>query len=600
MDKKTPMRVSRSSRMTTHDLTRHHRLTSGSQSNLLESADRRQTVSGLPRSSSNMRTPLPTRSPGTRTPSSTGTSNSEQNRRMATENAFKVMNLLQSSQKFYKSLNLGNTGLKSMTMNQFIDIISFLMVKIGGKNTIAKIRSSTENVIISFMQSLNYPYVLNKSCLKTPNAHHSFPDVVAMLAFLADLVCDIKQYTIPTAIPVTPCENLINDKYAELFSAETQRNYIDYIASKRENYLDEEGEAKLINGIIAIKLNKPDITIEKLTEKAEQLRKISADLEKKLVGCDDKKESDKYFTVIEHQVMNRENEEAKLQEDLIEKRKCLKMVTMVRDEKARILADKQVELQRLMQAVDNQKSIRLDMKQLTAQEMSLKNAKAMLQTEKDTIQAEAVDAQVKLARYQKLRMDAIKKFNDFTFHTTKKLMQIPSMQRKNLNVNDFTIDPTDTHDTIQNICSRQRKLGDDCAQDKLQKIDKIQQNNDKLIEYKSLHNQLNDQFIAEMNQFQEANNKLIALKRKRSDFESNGSTCTNKLKRDIEEKIAIKAQITEEIAVLNAKAQELETQNREIFEDGERQAHEIIRNKQLLCDELDKFNEFLDDETDKF
>lgn len=163
--------------MTTYtEQNRMNRQRSGSQTSL---DDRRQTYGGLRRSTScmNLRTPCrpisrTSRSPGIRTPSTvTGlTSNSEQNRRMAVENTAKVMELIQSFRSFFKSLNLGNGGLKAMTLNQFIDIISILMSKIGGKTAIAKIRKDHEEVIINFLKNVKYPYSVNKSCLKTPNA----------------------------------------------------------------------------------------------------------------------------------------------------------------------------------------------------------------------------------------------------------------------------------------------------------------------------------------------------------------------------------------------------------------------------------------------
>lgn len=154
-----------------------NRQRSGSQTNPMDPADRRQTYGGLRRSISttNLRTPRrqASRSPAViRTPSSANhlVSNCEQNRRMATENTAKVMELIRSSRSFFKNLNLGNGGLKSMTLSQFIDIISLLMVKIGGKNTISKINNNHEEVIIKFLQVINYPHAVNKSCLKTPNA----------------------------------------------------------------------------------------------------------------------------------------------------------------------------------------------------------------------------------------------------------------------------------------------------------------------------------------------------------------------------------------------------------------------------------------------
>lgn len=172
---------SRASRASTYtDLNRQHRQRSGSQSNLTELGDRRQTYSGVRRSSSvsNLRTPRHTqtvsaRSPANRTPSTvTGlTSSSEQYRRLATENTNKVMETLQSNRSFFSRLNLGNGGLKSMTPNHFIEIISFFMVKVAGKNLLSKSRPNNhEDVIMAFIQALNYPYTVNPICFRTPNA----------------------------------------------------------------------------------------------------------------------------------------------------------------------------------------------------------------------------------------------------------------------------------------------------------------------------------------------------------------------------------------------------------------------------------------------
>lgn len=168
----------RVSQNTTHtEINRNHRQRSTSQTIVAEGGDRRQTYGGLRRTSSNtnMRTPQRvTRSPGNRTPSTVTAlmSNSEQNRRMATENTTKVMDIIQTNRSFFSRLNLGSGGLKTMNLNQFIDIISFFMIHIGGKYTITKIRSNHEAVILNFLQTIHFPYAINKSCLKAPNAQY--------------------------------------------------------------------------------------------------------------------------------------------------------------------------------------------------------------------------------------------------------------------------------------------------------------------------------------------------------------------------------------------------------------------------------------------
>lgn len=165
------------------EMNRANRQRSGSHSNLSE-IDRRQThIGGMRRSSSvtNLRTPhrgssiRASRSPSTRTPLAVVglTSNSEQRRRQATENTAKVFELIQSNRGLSSRLNWGNGGLKSMTPNQLIEIISDFMIQITGKNLFSKSRPNNQDaVILSFIEVLKYPQpqLINKACFKSPSA----------------------------------------------------------------------------------------------------------------------------------------------------------------------------------------------------------------------------------------------------------------------------------------------------------------------------------------------------------------------------------------------------------------------------------------------
>lgn len=142
----------------------------------------RRTVAPVRRSANaSMRTPQQrasysariSRSPGNRTPLTVAglTSNSEHNRRQANENAAKVIEQLQSHRTFFNRLNLSNGNIKSMTSNQFIEIISFFMMKIAGKNFLSKSRPNNhDEVILTFIQQLKYPYAVNRACFKSPNS----------------------------------------------------------------------------------------------------------------------------------------------------------------------------------------------------------------------------------------------------------------------------------------------------------------------------------------------------------------------------------------------------------------------------------------------
>lgn len=410
--------------------------------------------------------------------------------------------------------------------------------------------------------------------------------MIAILAFLSDLVRDIKKPALPD-MPLMPCDRLVNNEFTCLFAAEALRNYLSYDPD-RDSLLDSEGEAKLVNGLIAIKMKIDDLTVEKLTAKADQLRKSSAQIEQNLV----KSESEKYFKAIEEQFADKENEHQKLLQMLADKRKYLKMITLTHDEHLAKMALKQAEMQNTMHIVQHQKYTTIDVKQLVAKETSIKSTISMIQKENDAIKAEADDAQVKLARLQKLKLDAIRKFNDFSLHAAQKLVRTPSFER--LNINNLTIDPTASLQAIQSICLRLTQLNENCAILKRQQSNEIQENKSKLDEYKTQHAQLTMKYAEHLAQLQKAKQKFDSFNQKRSSCENEGSISADRLQREVDEKIAYKKQLEEQITGSRKRVNDLEAQNAQMLEDGERQAQQIIREKKKLCDQLDKIDDFMD------
>lgn len=436
---------------------------------------------------------------------------------------------------------------------------------------------------------------------------HSFPEVVAILAYLCDLVRDIKKYAVATEMPKLPCDQLMNNEFMDLFVSETRRNYEAIFGEKDDqqtqkppqinndenvDLLDEEGQTKLLNGYVATKMKIDGLTIEELAAREKKLRQSSEELEKNLIKSD----CEKYFNSIEEQLAQKEKEYLKIQEILVEKRKYLKMVTMTHDEKRRKLKAKQMEIQKLMQQIDHQKYTLLDVKQLMAKETSIKNSITMIQNANHVIQEEAADAQVKLARLQKLKLDSIKKFNEFTFNVIKILMQSQAFQQ--LNIIDYTIDPIASTETIQNMCLRLNRLNERCATVKQEYIQQIEQNKVTLAEYKSQYNRLKEKYADQKSKFQMANKNMEILNQKCTNYETDRSISMTKLRREITEKIATKQQIDDEIKMLRKKAEEMGIKNTQLFEDGERQAQEIVRAKQTFCQELDELNNKIDDFSD--
>lgn len=437
----------------------------------------------------------------------------------------------------------------------------------------------------------------------------SFPEVIAILAFLCDLVRDIKKCQ-TIEMPLIPCDKLINNDFMALFIHEVNLNYYDlYIKDDKDDKddpspkppntaelndelnLNKESEKKLVNGFIAAKTKQPGLTIGGLAAKTDQLKAKSEALEQKLVASD----CEKYFNSIEDQLAEKEREYVKMQEVLCEKRNISKMVTITWDNKKRMVAAGQARIKNLERQIANQPYTTLDIKQLVAKEKTIKSSISMIESETRSIESQATDTQVKLARLHKLKLDGIQKFNEFTFHVTKILMQSPTFQQ--LNVIDFTIDPTASGETIQNMCLRLNRLNEKCMLVKREQMEQIEQYKATLAEYKAQYNQLKQKYGEQKTKMQNANKKLEMLNQKRDNCELKGTSSAAKLERAIRNKIATKQRIDEEIAGLRKKISELEVKNVQLFEDGERQAFEIIHAKQKLCRELDELNNQIEDAT---
>lgn len=413
-----------------------------------------------------------------------------------------------------------------------------------------------------------------------------YPDAVAILAFLSDVVRDVKEYAIPTDMPLVHCERLIQDEFTEIFAAEALRHYL--LTKKQDTLLYDAGDDRLVSGLIAIKMKNDNLTVAKLQAKAEQLRKSSDELRNKLVATD----CDKYFSTMVEHVAEKESEYQKLLDAFGEKRRYLKMITLTHDEKAKTLASKQAKIQELVRQIQHQKYSVIDIKQLLAKEMSIKNSIAMIQTEIEAIKIDAADSQVKLARAHKLKLDAIKKFNDLTFQITRKLVQCHSYA--NLNVNDLTIDPTASNDDILKICQRVRLLNENCTLVKLDRTKRIQQNATKLTELRVHSNRLSQKYTEQKAICDEASHRLDAANQMHANYQSNGSSAAAKLQRDIADQISIKAKLDDEIVNLQRRAEQLTVENVELFNEAERKGYEIIREKQALCNQMDELNDFID------
>lgn len=569
------------------EFSRRGRQRSISQTNLnqLDSADRRATYgAGLRRSASNsnLRTPQANRSPTRATPNF----HAEQNRKLVTENSQKVMEILQIDKVFFGRLNLTN-GLKSMTAKQFIEIVAHFSMKICGKNMIQSVpngkqKSKPEVEIMAFLQMLNYPYVINKSCLKTPNAQHMFKECVALLAWLSDIV-RFTQKTELTELPMLRGQEFPSDEYAKLFSNEVQN------AFHLWNEESEDEFANIQNGLVEKFIQmKMGVSPAQLLDKTEQLEKTNAKLVK--VNATDNGTEEKYFEKMKVNYNKLKDDLNELQRSNAIKMDSIQKLTTVYRMKAAQATEKDNELAILARKVQNQKysvdDVQLVMHQTAALKQSIESSKAEI----SKIRNDATDIQVKVARLKQQRISAINDLNQFAY----KIAQIMAKTQlyEKLNVNDLHIDVMAASDAIEMVCGRLKRLYDGMVANKQRIEDQIERRSATIEHLNSQQKLLVAELKALMSKYQKVNKISSIVNERILVYELESQAALIKLQ--VRSNDGNYEELLQEIATKREEMTRLEEENLKIFRTGEECIYENIRQKQIILKQLDDMNKTIE------
>lgn len=202
------------------------------------------------------------------------------NAQLSTEYSNKVLKVLQRDESFYSKLKL-NGNLKSMTAKQFVEIIGYLANKICGKNIINR-QTDYETDIMGFLKTVNYPYTVTKSSLKTPNTLHAFHECVALLAWLSDFLPaddgkDVLKETNEMAIVADECFPSVD--YTKYFSEVVRTGFRLWNSDQADEFeelkdhLKDEYAANKLNGNVEGREHLQQIT-ETIKEEIQQLNLV--------------------------------------------------------------------------------------------------------------------------------------------------------------------------------------------------------------------------------------------------------------------------------------------------------------------------------------
>jgi kinetochore protein NDC80 len=182
-------------------------------------------------------------------------------------------------------------GFKSMTHKNFIMILQYFLIPIIG-DVPKDFATSHVEFVYNLLQELEYPYSINKSSLKTPNAPHCLNSIILLLGWLADFSAteaDVIKYKVSGEFPNEHLMNDFMDKTSVAFALYNDFKDTTHIEKViAESYLKlREGTSADINAEIE-SLNCEIKNIEKETQPLSLLKELnvkkeeSEGLEKKI------------------------------------------------------------------------------------------------------------------------------------------------------------------------------------------------------------------------------------------------------------------------------------------------------------------------------
>lgn len=355
---------------------------------------------------STMSTPLSTRG---RSPAVRHSVMPDSSRKSKHGNILKVQEILERDEAFYADLNLKNGCLKSMTVNQFYMIMRRFVRLICGKELETFITGGDPiNGILNFMDQVQYPFAVSKSMLKTPNAPHTFDQIVVMLLWLGS-VSSVSTVAADDSLVekylFVKDEQFPNEEYTAMFSKAIQEGYLlwNIESDEHSTFID-----RLTDQLLAAKLNHKVESAAELQALTENLDRKSQEMANNPVQLNNLHQ----FEQLESKYVEYETIEHELVNQLNEKRDRLAAVQVNWKDKRTKVQQSQSNIQALANQIQQQKHNIVEYKQLAEQMSLLKIAVNTVQNEIKLFRDEESNQQILRARLLKKVSEAIITIND--------------------------------------------------------------------------------------------------------------------------------------------------------------------------------------------
>lgn len=517
-------------------------------------------------------------------------------RQLKNENISKVQEYIQRDANFYADLALRNDCLKQMTAQQFFMIVDHFSRLITGKKLDTFIHSGDPaEGVLEFMRQLNYPFTVNKSMLKTPNAPHTFDNVVMMLRWLGEI----------SEIPYLGADDafidgfllhqdkcLPNAEFTAEFSKSVQRGYSLWNNESEEHTALMDG---LTDHLVCAKLDGKVNTVAELNALTDRLDAKSEELRANPVRLHNVHQ----YEELESKYTEYETKEHGLINEIEERRDRLAAITVNWTDKCNKVKQSQSQMSRLAKQIHNQPHSIDGYKKLSQDMVLLKKAIETLRSEIQKIESDEANQQIVQARLLKKCSEAIIAMNERAIKIIKMLKNAHIRIEDKIDLNDVQLPPNPTPRQAQKVVNILSKI---YSVVKIQKINiqiELERTSITLKTRKTESHLLDKNYEAAQKKYKhkcfdlEANEQKMVMKNKKNE------NCARKVSQQTEGSKSELDELKLQIQEVSGQNKQMQEENARFMEEAEAKSKEIIEMKQLVVQHLDALEKELDKAIDE-
>uniref|UniRef100_A0A336KMM2 Kinetochore protein NDC80 n=1 Tax=Culicoides sonorensis TaxID=179676 RepID=A0A336KMM2_CULSO len=329
-----------------------------------------------------------------------------------------------------------DTKLRDVTCKQFTGLVEYMLEALMGNR---QPLSGIDN-IVKALHTLDYPYTINKSWLKTPTAGHVFNHVVLMLGWLLNLVDPPLMPGGETELDDFECiNNLVHD--AEFPTIIYQKHFMTKARNGFKLWdLQKDDEFSALNQeLVDLYISQTTHgTIKNLKQLDNEIVALETELKKLQTVPEPSSELTEHHDQLEKELRDLKRALEGKQQIIQQLKQTLATDKSIYENEKKILKQREAEIERLRSQIQTQSMSKDDLKQLIQENHILRQTIETEMKNIEKIEDENSSAPIEISRLVKTKVQKVNELNQKLFKLAKEF----DASVINFNPSDYEVDST--------------------------------------------------------------------------------------------------------------------------------------------------------------